>query len=109
VAIAAAAITIATIVFIAIGKSSTLVVPGRVEGANPEPRDVPMCNCTSEVRAKRAPATSATRLQGEWCAFARQFFNRYPVLKIHHTVTMQMAKNVSVMPTLTPMPTSAIS
>ncbi len=33
-----------------------LVIPGRVEGANPESKDSPMCNCTSEVRAKtRAP------------------------------------------------------
>ena len=42
-------------------------------------------------------------------AFARQFFSRYPVLKIHHTATMQMAKKPSVMPTLRPMLTSAIS
>ena len=39
----------------------------------------------------------------------RQFFSRYPVLKIHHTVIMQMARNISVMPTLTPTLTSAIS
>src|ERR1700704_6466375 len=25
------------------------VIPGRVEDANPESRDSPMCNCTSEV------------------------------------------------------------
>lgn len=38
-----------------------------------------------------------------------QFLIRYPVLKIHHTTTMQMARNISVMPTLTPTLTSAIS
>jgi hypothetical protein len=25
------------------------VIPGRIEDANPESRDSPMCNCTSEV------------------------------------------------------------
>ena len=28
---------------------SAAVIPGRVENANPESRDSPMCNCTSEV------------------------------------------------------------
>src|SRR6202043_3061730 len=28
---------------------SYAVIPGRVEDANPESRDSPMCNCTSEV------------------------------------------------------------
>jgi hypothetical protein len=40
---------------------------------------------------------------------ARQFFSRYPVLKIHHTVIMQIARNRNVMPTLKPTLTSAIS
>src|ERR1700737_5440695 len=29
--------------------SDSTVIPGRVEDANPESRDSPMCNCTSEV------------------------------------------------------------
>jgi hypothetical protein len=47
-------------------------------------------------------------LHGERRAFARQFFSRYPVLKIHHTAIMHSARNESVMPTLTPTLTSAI-
>jgi hypothetical protein len=31
------------------------VIPGWSEGPDPESRDSPMCNCTSEVRALRAP------------------------------------------------------
>jgi len=31
------------------------VIPGWSEGPDPESRDSPMCNCTSEVRASRAP------------------------------------------------------
>src|SRR5260221_8460018 len=30
----------------------TLVIPGWSEGPDPESRDSPMCNCTSEVRAE---------------------------------------------------------
>ncbi|SHJ99736.1 tRNA dimethylallyltransferase [Bradyrhizobium lablabi] len=33
----------------------TTVIPGWSEGPDPESRDSPMCNCTSEVRASRAP------------------------------------------------------
>lgn len=40
---------------------------------------------------------------------ARQFFSRYPVLKIHHTATMQRPRNASVMPTLKATLTSEIS
>src|SRR5260370_42267047 len=29
--------------------SSELVIPGQCEASNPESRDSPMCNCTSEV------------------------------------------------------------
>jgi hypothetical protein len=32
-----------------------LVIPGRIEDANPESRASPMCNCTSEVRGSDAP------------------------------------------------------
>src|SRR5882762_4526886 len=46
------------------------VIPGRVEDANPESRDSPMCNCTSEVwssgpsrnDAKYTPANSKLKL-----------------------------------------------
>jgi len=41
--------------------------------------------------------------------FRPQFFSRYPVLKIHHTRTMQMARKPSVMPRLRATLTSAIS
>jgi hypothetical protein len=41
--------------------------------------------------------------------FWRQFFSRYPVLKIHHTVTMQRPRNASVMPRLKVTLTSEIS
>jgi hypothetical protein len=40
---------------------------------------------------------------------SRQFFSRYPVLKIHHTRTMQMTRKPTVMPRLRPTLTSAIS
>jgi hypothetical protein len=36
-------------------RSSVAVIPGRIEDANPESRDSPMCHCTSEVHASRAP------------------------------------------------------
>ena len=39
----------------------------------------------------------------------RQFFSRYPVLKIHHTSTMQTTRKPTVMPRLRPTLTSAIS
>src|SRR5260370_33891988 len=32
-----------------------LVIPGRCEASNPESRDSPMCNCTSEVHVFDAP------------------------------------------------------
>jgi hypothetical protein len=38
-----------------------------------------------------------------------QLFRRYPVLKIHHTTSMHIARNVSVMPILSEGLTSAIS
>ena len=31
------------------GRASSAVIPGRCEASNPESRDSPMCNCTSEV------------------------------------------------------------
>jgi hypothetical protein len=49
------------------------------------------------------------KYSGQNGAFARQFFSRYPVLKIHHTTIMQPTRNVSVMPTLKATLTSEIS
>jgi tRNA dimethylallyltransferase len=37
------------------GEWLTTVIPGWSEGPDPESRDSPMCNCTSEVPASRAP------------------------------------------------------
>src|SRR5260221_14255121 len=33
-----------------VGLDGNAVIPGRCEASNPESRDSPMCNCTSEVR-----------------------------------------------------------
>src|SRR5664279_3605168 len=38
------------------------VIPGRCKASNPESRDSPMCNCTSEVRAFDAPRNDSERL-----------------------------------------------
>jgi len=65
-AIAAAAITIATIDSTATGRFFCDAIPGRREAANPESRDSPMCNCTSEVRLFDAPRNDASS----------QFFSR---------------------------------
>ena len=52
------------------------------------------------------PASFRMSLRSSWLRFSRQFFSRYPVLKIHHTSPMQMARKASVMPRLKPTLTS---
>ena len=37
------------------------VIPGRIEDANPESRDSPMCNCASEVRCFASPRNDGWR------------------------------------------------
>src|SRR6478672_8181659 len=39
-----------------------MVIPGRCAASNPEPRDSPMCNCTSVVRLFEAPRNDGGNL-----------------------------------------------
>src|SRR5882672_7016364 len=50
--------------------SHSTVVPGRCEASNPEPRDSPMCNCTSEVRTGARPGMTMERGRPYTTAFA---------------------------------------
>src|SRR6267142_1630510 len=51
---------------------SHAVIPGRREASNPESRDSPMCNCTSEVRVFDAPRNDeASRDAGKEGFFRR--------------------------------------
>ena len=70
-----------------------------VSGPSARPRTGPYLN---NFEATRMMTGASVREGG-------QFFSRYPVLKIHHTATMQMARNAKVMPTLKPTLTSEIS
>jgi hypothetical protein len=50
------------------GGSSHLVIPGHRGAVNPESRDSPMCNCTSEVRCFASPRNDAClKLESRHC------------------------------------------
>ncbi len=91
-----------------------LVSTGLLEGHPQDPDlrvfDLQMIGCTSDggfadyvaVPAEKVVSLPAQNDRGAYV------LSRYPVLKIHHTVTRHMARKVIVRDRLTPTPTSAI-
>jgi hypothetical protein len=80
----------------------------RSTGCSQEAWKMPDMDAESRVRKSLMQRDRVDKAESPDRSIAdRQLFNRYPVLKIHATITRKMARNSAVMPRLTATSTSA--